>query len=442
MVRTGPEPFTLVVSVTLDQRGILTDQHAGQVVRLEFVPQIAQRLERHAKRRLGVDLGFGVEAVVAAAAVLLGIFLPEIVQQRLATAHRTFGVRHGFEQQQLADLLLGHRLSLHELLQLLNILITIKGKAVSVAAVASRTPRLLIISLQRLGNIVMDHIAHVGFVDTHAESDRGHDHIGPLHQEVVLIGRTCLGVHTGVIGQSPDAVGYEQLRKLLDLLAAQAVDDAALALVLLDVTDNLPVHIVLGPDFVIQVGAVERRLEYRSVAHTQVFLDVHLHLGRSRRRQGDQGRRADFVDDRTDAAVLRTEIVPPLRNTVRLVDGVERNLDLAQKRHVVLFGERLRSEVEQLGPPLQHIVAHLRDSALVQGRVQEVSDSRIVRIGAHGIHLVFHQGDQRRYDDRHAVHQQGGQLVTQGLAAAGRHQHERIFSTQHIANHGFLIPLE
>lgn len=141
----------------------------------------------------------------------------------------------------------------------------------SVAAVASRTPRLLIISLQRLGNIVMDHIAHVGFVDTHAESDRGHDHVGPLHQEVVLVGRTCLGIHTGVIGQSPDSVGYEQFRKLLDLLAAQAVDDAALALVLLDVTDNLPVHIVLGPDFVIQVGAVERRLEYRSVAHTQVF---------------------------------------------------------------------------------------------------------------------------------------------------------------------------
>lgn len=126
MVRTGPEPFALVVSVTLNQRGILTDQHAGQVIRLELVPQVAQRLERHAKRRLGVDLGFGVEAVVAAAAVLLGIFLPEIVQQRLATAHRTFGVRHGFEQQQLADLLLGHRLALHELLQLLNILITIK----------------------------------------------------------------------------------------------------------------------------------------------------------------------------------------------------------------------------------------------------------------------------------------------------------------------------
>ena len=41
----------------------------------------------------------------------------------------------------------------------------------------------------------------------------------------------------------------------------------SLALVLLDVTDNLPVHIVLGPDFVIEVRAVERRLEDRSVGH-------------------------------------------------------------------------------------------------------------------------------------------------------------------------------
>lgn len=39
MVRTGPEPFALVVSVTLNQRGILTDQHAGQVIRLELVPR-------------------------------------------------------------------------------------------------------------------------------------------------------------------------------------------------------------------------------------------------------------------------------------------------------------------------------------------------------------------------------------------------------------------
>ena len=321
------------------------------------------------------------------------------MQQRLAAAHRTLGVGNRLQQQQLADLLFGDGLALHELLEFLDVLVTVKGQAVALAAVAAGTARLLIIAFERLGNVVVDDIAHVGFVDAHAEGDRGDDDLHALHQEVVLIGGARRRIHPGVVGQRPDAVGHEQLGQLLDLLAAQAVDDAALALVLLDVTDNLPVHIVLGPDFVIQVGAVERRLEYRSVAHTQVFLDVHLHLGGSRRRQGDQGRRADLVDDRTNAAVLRTEIMPPLRNTVRLVDGVERNLDLAQKRHVILFGERLRSEVEQLGPPLQHIVAHLRDGTLVQGRVQEVSDSRIVRIGAHGIHLVFHQGDQRGDDD-------------------------------------------
>ena len=148
-------------------------------------------------------------------------------------------------------------------------------------------------------------------------------------------------VHPGVVGQRPDAVGHEQLGQLLDLLAAQAVDDAALALVLLDEADDVVVDVVLGPDFVVEVRAVERRLENRSVGHAQVLLDVELHLGRGRGRQGDQRRRADLVDDRPDAAVLRTEVMAPLRNAVRLVDGVERNLYLAQERHVVLLGERL-----------------------------------------------------------------------------------------------------
>ena len=138
---------------------------------------------------------------------------------------------------------------------------------------------------------------------------------------------------------------------------------------------------------------------------------------RGRRRQGDQRRRADLVDDRADAAVLRTEIVAPLRNAVRLVDGVERYLDFAQKRDVVLLGKRLGGEIEQLGAPLQHVGAHLRHGGLVERRIEEMGDARLRRESAHGVHLILHQGDQRRNDDRHAVHQQRRQLVTERLAA-------------------------
>ena len=101
------EPLALVVSVALYQRRGLARQHIHQIVALELVADVAQSLQQHLQRGLGVDLGPRIAAVVAVAAVLLGILLAEIVQQRLAAAHRTLGIGHRLQQQQLADLLFG-----------------------------------------------------------------------------------------------------------------------------------------------------------------------------------------------------------------------------------------------------------------------------------------------------------------------------------------------
>ena len=442
MLLARTEPFELVVAVALDLRRQPARQQVGQVIDLELVADGTQRFERQHERRPRIDLRFGMTAVVAIAAVVLRILLAEIVQQRLAAAHRTLGIGDRLLQQQFADLLLGDRFALHELFELLDILVTVKGQTVTLAAVAPGTTRLLIIPFERLGNVVMDDEPHVGLVDTHAESDRGDDHVGALHQEIVLILGARGRIHARMIGQRLDAVGHQQLGQFLDLLAAQTIDDAAAPLLLLDEADDVAVHVVLGTDFVIEIRTVERRFENRGVVHAEVLLDVQLHLRRGRRRQGDQRRRADLVDDRADAAVLRTEIVAPLRNAVRLVDGVERYLDFAQKRDVVLLGKRLGGEIEQLGAPLQHVGAHLCHGGLVERRIEEMGDARLRRESAHGVHLILHQGDQRRNDDRHAVHQQRRQLVTERLAAARGHQHERVFSSKHIADYSLLIAFE
>ena len=364
------------------------------------------------------------------------------MEQRLAAAHRALGIGDRLLQEQFADLLFGDGLALHEFLEFLDILVAVEGQAVALAAVTSGAAGLLVVAFERFGDVVVDHVAHVGFVDTHAEGDRGDDDVDPLHEEVVLVGGTRGGIHAGMVGPGADAVGDEQFGELLDLLAAQAVDDAALALVLLDEADDLAVHVVFGPDLVVEVRTVERRLENRGVGHAQVLLDVELHLGGGRGRQGDQRRRTDLVDDRPDTAVLRAEVVAPLRDAVRLVDGVERNPYLAQERHVVLLGERFGSEVEQLGLARQHVRAYLRDGRLVERRIEEMGDARLGREGAHGIHLVLHQGDQRRDDDGHPVHEQRRELVTQRLAPARGHEHERILPLQYIADDRLLIPLE
>jgi hypothetical protein len=85
----------------------------------------------------------------------------------------------------------------------------------------------------------MQHKAHVRLVDTHAEGD-GRDHDDAvLLQENILVTRTRLGLHAGVIGQRLDAVLPQEIRQLLGLAPRRAIDDAALARMIFDEIRNL-----------------------------------------------------------------------------------------------------------------------------------------------------------------------------------------------------------
>ena len=56
-----------------------------------------------------------------------------------------------------------------------------------------------------------------------------------------------------------------------------------------------------------------------------------------------------------------------------------------------------------------------------------------------GVHLILHQRDERRDDDRDAVTQQGGDLVAQRLAAAGGHDHQGVAVAGHVIDDRFLF---
>ena len=123
------------------------------------------------------------------------------------------------------------------------------------------------------------------------------------------------------------------------------------------------------------------------------------------------------------ADIFRTEIVPPLRHAMRLVDRKQRDIGLAEQGEAARRQQPLRRDVEQVEiageqPPLdfrgflerQRRVQHRRvDAGLEQAR-----------------DLVAHQRDQRRDHDAAAFAQQRRQLIAQRLAAAGRHQHQAI----------------
>ena len=366
LLGTDTEKLTIVVPVTLDNGCGLTQQQRYEVVNLELVADTLQRLECRYKLLCGICSRTRVAAVVAVAAIILGILLSEVVEQCSAAAHAALGIRLGLKQQQLTNLLLGNRLTLHKFLQLLDVLIIIKGKAETLATITTGTTGLLIVALERLRNIVVDYKTHIGLVDAHTEGDSCHNNIGTLLEEGILIVGTGLCIHTCVVRQRLDAVCNKQLGKLLNLLAAQAVDNTALALILLDKADDVAVRIVLRSQLIVEVWSVERALEDGGVGHTEVLLNIHLHLRRSCCRKGDERSLANIVYNRTDTTVLRAEVVTPLRDTVCLVNGVERDLDLVQKGDIVLLGQRLGGKVEQLGLTGKYIFAHLLHSILCQ----------------------------------------------------------------------------
>ena len=159
----------------------------------------------------------------------------------------------------------------------------------------------------------MDDVSHIRLVDTHAEGDGSHDYINLFHQEVILVLGTGGRIHSCMIGAGVDAVCLQYFGQLFYLLAAEAIDDARFLRIVLDELDDVFIYIVrFGTYFVIEVGTVEGRLEHLGFYHTQVLLDIVLHLWCGRSCQCDERSFSDFVDNGSYASVFRAEVVSPL----------------------------------------------------------------------------------------------------------------------------------
>ena len=140
-----------------------------------------------------------------------------------------------------------------------------------------------------------------------------------------------------------------------------------------------------------------------------------------RRREGGRLHVAEFLPERSDRQVVRPEIVAPLADAVRLVDGKEGDAAAAHEAHAPR--QALRCQVEELQLSARK---RLHDAVVLLARVG--GDERGGRNPVRGElrHLVAHQRDQRRDDDGEPLPHQGRKLVAERLAPAGRHDGEHV----------------
>lgn len=120
----------------------------------------------------------------------------------------------------------------------------------------------------------------------------------------------------------------------------------------------------------------------------------------------------------------------PLRDTMGLIYGEEGDGEVAEKIEVLLFGQGFRGNIQQLGFSRQEVLPNGFYLPLVEGGVQEVGHFVVFAVTTHEVHLIFHQGDEGRYNDGTARTNQCRQLVAEAFSTAGGHDDKGISAAQ------------
>lgn len=188
----------------------------------------------------GILPGRAAGAVVAHVVALGRVeVLVEVLEHLHATAHvHDLAVLHHLvDHGQLPVLLLARLLAVllagHHPLKQRHVGVRKEEIAVGGLPVAPGSSRFLVVALQALGQVLVDDKAHVGLVDAHTESDRGHDDLDfsllPHRLDLVLDVR----VHLGVVRPALDAVFRRERRgRAFSRFARERVHDTGIVGVL------------------------------------------------------------------------------------------------------------------------------------------------------------------------------------------------------------------
>ena len=232
-------------------------------------------------------------------------------------------------------------------------------------AIAAGAARFLVVCLDALGHVVVNHIAHVGLVDTHAKGVGGNHHLNVVVDKGTLALAAGIVAHAGMVAANANAAGAQRLGKLacqcVDRLAGRAIHDAALA--------RMRDHIVAHPRGLglvahlfateVEVLAIEARHHGRRVLQAEHLLDIGAYtLGRRGGKGRHDGAPRQRIDKLTNLQVSGTEILAPLAHAVSLVNGHERHANAAFGRGFLRKGQKARLE-QALGRHIHKLIAAL-----------------------------------------------------------------------------------
>ena len=166
-------------------------------------------------------------------------------------------------------------------------------------------------------------VQDVCLVDAHAERNGGHDDIAARGHPPLLGGDAILRAHAGVVRAGGESRGREERRDAERRALERDVDDCGAGRPLAKPIDQRLVTLRRtgrgGQER--QVGAIEPGDHGVCVSDSEPGTDVSDDGGRRRSGQCEDSLGPEFTRSSGELEVVRPEVVAPLRDAVRLVDG-------------------------------------------------------------------------------------------------------------------------
>src|SRR5262245_55884266 len=306
-----------------------------------------------------------------------------------------------------------------------QVLRTPQNETLGDLVVAAGAPGLLVIGLERRRGPPMQHLAHIGFIDAHAECARGDDDADLPGEKGLQYSPADSGGQPGMVRSGSNAGAEECPSDELREPSRGRVDERSARSVL----DTLPydgeaLAIVADPARrKHQIWPVERRDDDVRISHPENTKDVR--TSGWCRAAGERDRRwrpkTGAVD--ADVPIVGAEFVAPLGDAMRLVDCEQRDRGSSLAESARQRGKAFRSAVQQCEPSAR---GGFEDHAPLIGVELAVHVCRRYTPPSQRTNLVLHERDQRRDDDREPVAHQRGHLITERLPCPRRQHGEHV----------------
>ena len=271
--------------------------------------------------------------------------------------------------------------------------------------------------------VVVDDKPHVGLVNAHAKGDGGTNHPHIVAQKLFLMFRALFGRQAGMIRFGRNAILGEVGGGLLHGFARLTIDNPAFPPARAEKFEQLIVGLAFGQHPVGEIGAVETGDVTARVAQFQMGDNVLAHPLRGGGGERHEGHAGKMIAQIGDLPVFRPEIMAPFADAMGLVNGDEPDLPALQIGDHAREHQALGRGVEQTVFPLMQAAqpppGFLRGQRGIQERGRHPG-------GLERVHLVLHQGDQRRDHHRQPVPRQRRELKAQRFAAARGQQRKNI----------------